>query len=157
MSETFKERHWEKSTSSEEYTTVLKIFISCWQRHKSVTWYFTITASLQPGTGKQTQAKCSGLPFEIPWVQAKPGAAAHYSVQTPSSENTDFADSPAQSISSPLFAQAQRLQSTSPAKFDPPSKKSETCIDSSLSHLVFSWDKLRTIDLCWDCAMKISL
>lgn len=81
MSKTFKERHWEKFSSSEGYTAVLKILISCLQRHKSVTWYFTITASLKPGTVKQTQAKCSGLPFEIPWVQQNPGAVTHYSAQ----------------------------------------------------------------------------
>lgn len=59
-------------------------------------------------------------------------------MQAPSAENTDFADSRAQSASSALFAQVQQLQSTSPAKFDPSSKKSETFTDSSLSCLVFS-------------------
>lgn len=125
MSKTFKERHWEKFSSSEEYTTVLKILLTCLQTHKSVTWYFTITASLQPGTAKQSQVKCSGLPSEIPWVQQNPGAAAHYSaqcklpVQIALTLLTLMLSLPPQSYL-PKYSHCR--PSTSPAKFDPSSK-----------------------------------
>lgn len=147
MSKTFQERYWEKFSPSGEYTTVLKIFLSCLQRNKTAMWCFTITASLQSGTAKCNQDRCSGLPPEITGVQRQPGAASHYTAQwkLSSAENTDFADSCAQTSSS---ASCQICSIF---------KKSETFTNSSLSHLVFSWEELRTMDLCWDCVIKTFL